>query len=155
MATLCSEEFSNNVRDPRMNSKPTTEAFIAADYGKLDVITKTTMAITIANTIVNHNVYVIRNFAYQFVLGNDFLKRNNCDILYSTQKLMINGRSTPIHNDFVTTDFNSIMLSDNFTLNKHEEAILPCELNDPHLSVVPDETLLLEGNSTFANNYNV
>ena len=130
-----------------MNSKPTTEAFVAADYGKLDVIAETTMTITIANTIVNHNVYVIRNFAYQFVLGNDFFKRNNCDILYSTQKLVINGRNTPINNDVVNTDFHSIMLSDNFTVNKHEEAILPCELNNAHLSVVPDETLLLEGNS--------
>ena len=67
---------------------------------------------------------------------------------------MINN-STPIHNDLVNTDFNSIVLNDNFIVNKHEEAILPCELNDPHLSVVPDETLLLEGNPTSANNYNV
>ena len=155
VATLCSEDFYNNVRDLRIKSMPTTESFVAADYGTLDVIAETTMTIIVANQIANHNVFVVRNFAYKFVLGNDFLKRNNCDILYSCQKLVINGQSTPIHNECVDTDFNSIVLSDNFTVNKHEEALLPGELHDPQLIVAPGETLLLEGDPTTANNFNV
>ena len=102
------------------------------------------MAIIIANTIVNHNLYVIEIFAYQFVLGNDFLKRNNCDILYSSQKLVKTGRSIPIYNYLVNTDFNSIVLSDNFTLIKQTTAIKLCKLTNPHLSVMPYKTFVLK-----------
>lgn len=155
VATLWSEDFFNIIKDKTSKLTPISKELIAADQRKLQIIATTTIIITIFNPKVNHNVYIAKAFAYNFVIGNDFMRNNYCNILYNSEIFIINRHSTPIHHNIVITDFTSIVTSDNYTLNKHEEARLPCERNDLEISIESCNTLLLKCNQSTVNKYRV
>lgn len=62
------------------------------------VLGQASCVLKLGRQTINHNFYIVRDLHYECLLGVDFLKKNQCDILLSEGTIKINGEQVSLNN---------------------------------------------------------
>ena len=80
----CSEKLWRERLDRQIGRNSPHEAgFVSANGSPIRVRERTEMGVQQSNLKVMHDVLVVNGLVQSFILGNDFLRKHKCDILYS------------------------------------------------------------------------
>lgn len=128
--------------DSRVEHEP--EDFQGVTHDGLRVIGVTKLQLQIGGVNASHPVLIADGIAHKFILGNDFLTLNKCDIMNSQGVIKFGNISVPYTLFRSTVNCVSpVVCSIATTIGANEEAVIPAML-DAREEYAPGDTILLE-----------
>ena len=102
--TIINSEFWKQVRDIDTPVVKEQEKFQSLTKNVLKICGVTLLNIKIGGLNVIHPVIIAEGINYKFLLGNDFLIKNNCDIIYSRKIIQFGTQTIPYSSVSSTAD---------------------------------------------------
>ena len=142
--TLIRYDLRDKLRNANEPVHKEEENFQGVTHDGLKILGITNLNLKFGAQQVKHPVLIAKQFVHEFILGNDFLTKFDCDILNSSKIILFGGQCMPY--TLFRSTVNSIcpvICTSNTTIGPYEEAIIPALLNAKS-NYANNQTLLFE-----------